>query len=68
MLIENYFFDLYGTLIDRDLLDGEYVGVHPCINTSTLKLSTADLLGSVLPALGVTPRFVELPWDPDAET
>ena len=55
-------------LIDRDLLAGEYVGVHPCINTSTLRLSIADLLGSVLPALGVTPRFVELPWDPDAET
>ena len=55
-------------LIDRELLDQEYIGMHPCLNTSTLRLATADLLGSVLPALGVRPRLVELPWDPDAET
>jgi Ala-tRNA(Pro) deacylase len=55
-------------LIDRDLLGQEYVGVHPNINTSTLKLAVADLTERILPALGVTPRYVELPWDPDAET
>ena len=55
-------------LIDRDLLKQEYVGVHPCINTSTLKLSVQDLLQIVLPALGAVPHFVNLPWDPDAET
>ena len=55
-------------LLDRDLLKQAYVGVHPNINTSTLKLAVADLTGRILPALGVTPRFVELPWDPDAET
>ena len=55
-------------LIDRDLLSQDFLGVHPCINTSTLKISSADLTERILPALGVTPRLVELPWDPDAET
>ncbi len=55
-------------LIDRDLLSQAYVGVHPCMNTSTLKLAWDDLLRTVLPALGFSPRFVELPWDPDNET
>ena len=55
-------------LIDRDLLSQSCVGVHPCRNTSTLKLGWDDLLQTVFPALGFTPRFVELPWDPDSET
>ena len=55
-------------LIDRELLSQSCVGVHPCMNTSTLKLKWDDLLHTVFPALGVTPRFVELPWDPDSET
>ncbi len=55
-------------LIDRDLLSQPFVGVHPCINSSTLKLAWEDLLHRVFPALGFAPRFVELPWDPDAET
>ena len=55
-------------LIDRDLLSQSCVGVHPCRNTSTLKLTWDDLLHTVLPALGFTPRFVELPWDPDSVT
>ena len=31
-------------LIDEDLLKDEYIGCHPCINTSTLKIRTADIL------------------------
>lgn len=50
-------------LIDRDLLDGETIGCHPCINTSSLKLKTRDLLEKIIPAMGHTPRFVELPWE-----
>ena len=55
-------------LIDRDLLRQECIGFHPCINSSTVKLRTADLLEKLLPAMGHAPQFVELPWDPDAET
>lgn len=31
-------------LIDKDLLKLEYIGVHPCVNTSTLKIRVDDLL------------------------
>ena len=47
-------------LMDRDLLDGEYIGMHPCINTSSLRLRTRDLLDKVLPAMNHTLRVVTL--------
>lgn len=30
-------------IIDKELLKDEYIGCHPCINTSTLKIRTADI-------------------------
>lgn len=38
-------------LVDEDVLKGEYIGFHPCINTSSLKLRTADVFGPVLRAM-----------------
>lgn len=38
-------------LIDRDVLKEEYFGCHPCINTSSLKMKTADILEKFLPAV-----------------
>ena len=35
-------------LIDEDVLKGEYVGCHPCINTSSLRLRTEDLMQKIL--------------------
>ena len=52
-------------LIDRDLLKQERIGMHPCINSSTLGVGTKDLLEKVLPAMGHEPTFVDLPWNPD---
>jgi len=49
-------------LIDQDVLKGEYIGVHPCVNTASLKLKTADLVEIIIPAMGHEPTFVELPW------
>ena len=49
-------------LVDRDLLKEEYFGCHPCINTSSLRLKTADVLEKLLPAMGHAPTYVELPW------
>jgi Ala-tRNA(Pro) deacylase len=34
-----------------DLLDSEYFGCHPCINTSSLRMRTVDLVEKVLPAM-----------------
>ncbi len=50
-------------LVDRDLLSQPYFGCHPCLNTSSLRLSTKALFEQVLPALGHEPLFVELPWE-----
>ena len=35
-------------LVDEDVLKGEYLGCHPCVNTSSLKLKTADVFGKAL--------------------
>ena len=47
-------------LIDEDVLKGEFIGCHPCINTSSLRLKTADLLEKIIPAMGHQPTFVTL--------
>lgn len=47
-------------VVDADLLKGEYFGCHPCINTSSLRLRTEDLLRKILPATGHDPRFVTI--------
>lgn len=36
-------------LIDREVLEQEYLGCHPCINTSSLKLRMEDVITKFLP-------------------
>lgn len=38
-------------LIDEDVLDGEFLGCHPCVNTSSLKIRTKDITDIFLPAV-----------------
>ena len=47
-------------LMDEDLLKESYIGCHPCINTSSLRLRTEDLMNKILPAMKHTPVFVKL--------
>ena len=47
-------------LIDADVLKEEYVGCHPCINTSSLRLRTVDLRDKIIPALAHEPTVVTL--------
>lgn len=47
-------------LIDADVLTGAYVGCHPCINTSSIRLRTEDLMQKILPTLGYEPTVVRL--------
>lgn len=35
-------------LVDEDVLKGEFLGCHPCVNTSSLKLRTSDVFGRLL--------------------
>ena len=47
-------------LIDEDVLKEEYIGCHPCVCTSSLKMRTKDLTEVFLPATGHSFRTVRL--------
>ena len=47
-------------LVDEDVLKGEYVGCHPCGNTSSLKIKTTDVFDKFLKAVGHTATVVHL--------
>lgn len=38
-------------LVDEDVLKPEYVGCHPCINTSSIRLKTKDMFEKYLPSV-----------------
>ena len=49
-------------LIDRDVIENHaFIGCHPCINTSSLKLKTQDLITKILPAIHHDYTLVDLP-------
>lgn len=48
-------------LIDKPVVESEYIGCHPCVSTSSLKLKTEDVLNKFLPAVNHKPIIVELP-------
>jgi len=47
-------------LIDEEVLKGEYIGCHPCVCTSSLKIKTNDIIKFFLPATGHTYQTVVL--------
>ena len=47
-------------VIDEDVLRGDSVGCHPCMNTSSIKIKTADMIQKVIPATKHTYRTVKL--------
>lgn len=48
-------------LVDDELLKDEWVGCHPCINTSSLRIRVKDVFGPILEAMGHDMRTVTLP-------
>lgn len=38
-------------LVDEDVINAEYVGCHPCINTSSMRIKTADVFGKFTSAV-----------------
>lgn len=46
--------------IDKEVLEAEEIGCHPCINTSSLRLKTTDVLEKFLPYTGHAYGVVEL--------
>ena len=47
-------------LVDEDVKAGEFIGCHPCVNTSSLKIKTSDIFEKFLPAVGHEPEIVHL--------
>lgn len=47
-------------LLDKDILQEEAIGCHPCINTTSLKIETRLLLEKFLSYTGHEPTFVEI--------
>lgn len=48
-------------VIDEDVLLGTEIGCHPCINTSSIKFATRDLLEKIVPAMKHDYTVVSLP-------
>ena len=47
-------------LMDEDVIKQEYIGCHPCINTSSMRIKTKDMLEKIIPAMKHVPVFVKL--------
>lgn len=47
-------------LIDEDVLKDDFIGCHPCVNTSSLKMRTEDVIKKFLPAIKHDYRTVHL--------
>ena len=47
-------------LIDKEILESEYIGCHPCTNTSSLSIKTRDLIEKIIPATNHSITTVEL--------
>lgn len=47
-------------MIDKDILKEEYFGCHPCMNTTSLRVLTSDIIDKFLPYVNHEPVLVEL--------
>ena len=47
-------------LVDEDVLKDDYIGCHPCVCTSSLKIKTSDIFEKFLPAVGHEVETVHL--------
>ena len=48
-------------LIDKPIMENELLGCHPCVNTSSLRMKTKDMLEKFLPAVHHEAIVVDLP-------
>ncbi|MBQ8618326.1 MAG: prolyl-tRNA synthetase associated domain-containing protein [Clostridia bacterium] len=48
-------------IMDRPVVEGELLGCHPCVNTSSLRMRTKDVMEKFLPAVGHAAIVVDLP-------
>lgn len=50
-------------LIDKSIAESEYIGCHPCVNTSSIKVATKDILNKFLNEVNHEALIVDLPYD-----
>ena len=48
-------------IADRQIMEAERIGCHPCVNTTSLAFSVRELLEKVLPAVGHEARIIDIP-------
>ena len=48
-------------IMDKPVIESELLGCHPCVNTSSLRMKTKDVMEKFLPATGHEAIFVDLP-------
>ena len=53
-------------LIDEDVLKADALGCHPCINTSSLRITMEDVEKKLIPAMGHAPTVIHLDY-PESE-
>ena len=49
-------------VVDKAVFESDTLGCHPCVNTSSLKFKTKDIVEKYLPAVHHEPTVIELPW------
>jgi Ala-tRNA(Pro) deacylase len=47
-------------VVDEDVFKEEMFGCHPCVNTSSIRFRTKELMEKIFPALHITPAIVKL--------
>lgn len=47
-------------IIDETLKDEELFAMHPCVNTTTVRMPNRDFMEKVIPAMGHEPVFTEI--------
>ncbi len=53
--------------IDKEVIERDFIGCHPCINTASIRMKTCDVLEKFLPYVGHSYTEVELPYEFDEE-
>lgn len=47
-------------ILDKDVISEPYICCHPCVNTSSLKIKTEDILEKFIPYTNHKPLYVDL--------
>ena len=49
-------------VVDKEIYESEYIGCHPCVCTSSLKIKSSDIFDKFLKSVNHKPIIVDLPY------